>query len=93
MTPWLLWANRIDALNRGAARIGLKAPEAALADITRAIELGVSEPAKAHYNRALAYEKLRDLKSAWLDYTRAAELDPEWPAPHTELSRFTVTRK
>lgn len=80
-------------VNRGAARIGLKAPESALADITRAIELGVSEPAKAHYNRALAYEKLGDLKSAWLDYTRAAELDPEWDAPRKELARFTVTRK
>ena len=78
---------------RHHSRAALKAPEAALADITRAIELGVSEPAKAHYNRALAYERLGDLKSAWLDYTRAAELDPEWSAPRTELSRSTVTRK
>ena len=80
-------------VNRGAARIGLKQPEAALADINRAFELGVPEPAKAHFNRALAHEKLGDLKSAWLDYSRAAELDPEWDAPRKELSRFTVSRK
>lgn len=80
-------------VNRGAARIGLKAPEAALADINQALELGVTEPAKAHYNRALAHERLGDLKSAWQDYTKAAELDPEWSAPRTELSRFTVTRR
>ena len=80
-------------VNRGAAKIGLKAPEAALVDINRALELGVSEPAKAHYNRALAYERIGDLKSAWLDYTKAAELDPEWDAPRKELARFTVSRK
>lgn len=80
-------------VNRGAARIGLKSPEAALVDINKALELGVAEPAKAHYNRALAHERLGDLKSAWLDYTKAAELDPEWPAPRTELARFTVSRK
>ena len=80
-------------VNRGAAKIGLKAPEAALVDINRALELGVSEPAKAHYNRALAYERLGDLKSAWLDYTKAAELDPVWDAPRKELTRFTVSRK
>jgi Flp pilus assembly protein TadD len=70
-----------------------KAPEAALVDINRALELGVSDPAKAHYNRALAYERMGDLKAAWLDYTKAAELDPEWDAPRTELTRFTVSRK
>jgi tetratricopeptide (TPR) repeat protein len=80
-------------VNRGAARIGLKAPEAALADINRALELGVAEPAKAHFNRALAHERLGDLRSAWLDYTKAAELDPEWSAPRTELTRFSVTRR
>ena len=80
-------------VNRGAAKIGLKAPEAALVDINRALELGVSEPSKAHFNRALAYERMGDLKSAWLDYTKAAELDPEWDAPRTELTRFPVSRK
>lgn len=80
-------------VNRGAARIGLKAPEAALADINQAIELGVSEPAKAYYNRALAHERLGDLKSAWLDYTKASELAPEWSTPRNELARFTVVRR
>jgi tetratricopeptide (TPR) repeat protein len=80
-------------VNRGAARLGLKSPEAALADINRALELGVSEPAKAYYNRAIAHERLGDIRSAWLDYTKAAELDPEWDAPRKELARFTVSRK
>ena len=80
-------------VNRGAARLGLKAPEAALADINRALELGVSEPAKAHYNRAIAHERPGDIRSAWPDYTKAAELDTGWDAPRKELARLTVARK
>ncbi|MFN3511542.1 MAG: tetratricopeptide repeat protein [Phenylobacterium sp.] len=80
-------------VNRGAAAIGLKRYEASLADINRGLELGVEEPAKAYYNRALAYEGLEDAKSAYFDYQKALEISPDWELPREQLARFTVTRR
>ena len=62
-------------------------------DINRGLELGVDEPAKAYYNRALAYEGLEDAKSAYYDYQKAVEINPEWSAPREQLTRFSVTRR
>lgn len=79
-------------VNRGAAAIGQRRYAESLPDLNRALELGVSEPAKAYYNRALAHEGMDDLKSAYLDYRKAEEIQPEWDAPRKELNRFTVSR-
>jgi tetratricopeptide (TPR) repeat protein len=62
-------------------------------DLNKGIELGIEEPAKAYYNRALAYEGLDDLKSAYFDYQKAVELSPDWAAPREQLVRFKVSRK
>lgn len=78
--------------NRGAAYIGQGRFGEALAEVNRALALGVAEPAKVYYNRALAYEGLEDAKSAYLDYMKAQELEPEWGAPKEQLTRFTVRR-
>ena len=80
-------------VNRGAAAIGQKRYADSLPDINRGLELGVEEPAKAYYNRALAHEGLEDAKSAYLDYRRAAEIRPDWTAPLEQLTRFTVSRR
>ncbi|KQW72983.1 hypothetical protein ASE17_08485 [Phenylobacterium sp. Root77] len=80
-------------VNRGAASIGRKRYAEGLSDINRSIELGVSEPAKAYYNRALAHEGLDDPKAAYFDYQKALEIDPEWSAPREQLTRFTVSRR
>jgi tetratricopeptide (TPR) repeat protein len=80
-------------VNRGAASIGLKRYAESLPDINKGLELGVEEPAKAYYNRALAYEGLEDAKSAYFDYQKAAEINPEWGAPREQLTRFTVSRR
>lgn len=79
-------------VNRGAAFIGQKRYAESLPQINRGLELGVEEPAKAYYNRALAYEGLEDAKSAYFDYRKAMELNPAWAAPREQLVRFTVTR-
>lgn len=76
--------------NRGAALVGQRRYAEGLADINRALQLGVSEPEKAYFNRALANEGLDDLKQAYFDYRKAAELSPGWEAPRKELARFTV---
>lgn len=79
-------------VNRGAAYIGQKRYADSLPEINKGLELGVEEPAKAYYNRALAHEGLEDAKSAYFDYQKALELKPEWSAPREQLVRFTVTR-
>jgi len=80
-------------VNRGAAAVGAKRYAEGLADLNRAIELGIEEPEKAYYNRALAYEGLDNLKAAYFDYQKAVELKPEWDMPRRELARFTVERR
>jgi tetratricopeptide (TPR) repeat protein len=64
-----------------------------IADTTKGLALGVSEPAKAYFNRAVAYEGLDDEKSAYFDYQQALVLNPGWDAPKRELMRFTVTHR
>lgn len=83
-----------DALvNRGGALIGEHRYAEGIADITRGLALGSEEPAKAYYNRAIAYEALDNEKAAYFDYLKASELRPNWAAPLIELKRFTVTPK
>ena len=80
-------------VNRGAAFVGEKRFQAGLDDINNALRLGVKEPEKAYFNRALAYEGLDDEKSAYLDFQQALTLKPGWALPEHELLRFTVSRR
>ncbi len=61
------------------------------ADIDQGLTLGTEEPQKAYYNRGLADDYLDDEKSAYFDYLKASQLDPQWYAPKKELLRFTVS--
>jgi tetratricopeptide (TPR) repeat protein len=79
-------------VNRGAANIGLHRFKEGLDDVNKALELGVPEPEKAYYNRALAHEWLDDPKAAWLDYKKAVELAPDWDLPKAQLERFTISQ-
>lgn len=79
-------------VNRGAVLIASGRYGEGLVQIDRGLALGAEEPQKAYYNRALAHEGLNNLKAAYYDYRRAAELDPEWDAPRRELARFTLSR-
>jgi tetratricopeptide (TPR) repeat protein len=80
-------------VNRGAAQVGSKRYADGLADINKAIEMGVEEPEKAYFNRALAYEGLDNLKAAYFDFRKAQELAPTWDQPTKELARYTVERR
>ena len=80
-------------VNRGAVAIGEHRYADSLPDLNKGLQLGVEEPAKVYYNRALAYEGLDDAKSAYFDYQKAVELSPDWQAPKNELVRFHVARK
>ncbi|HEY3800791.1 MAG TPA: tetratricopeptide repeat protein [Caulobacteraceae bacterium] len=79
-------------VNRGAVNIIDKKYQDGISDIDKGLSLGTEEPAKAYYNRAVAYEGIDDEKSAYLDYQQASTLKPDWTLPKQELLRFTVTR-
>ena len=80
-------------VNRGAALIGERRFADGLTDIDRGLALGPEQPEKAYFNRGLAHEYLDDLKNAYLDYMKAAELKPDWAEPKRQLERFVVSRR
>jgi tetratricopeptide (TPR) repeat protein len=80
-------------VNRGAVAIIDKQFQDGIDDISKGLTLGTEEPAKAYYNRGVAYEGIDDEKSAYLDYQQALVLQPGWDLPKQELLRFTVTRR
>lgn len=59
----------------------------------RAMELGTRKPALALYVRAAAKEDAGDVKAAYSDLVRAAQLDPRWTLPKQELARFRVVNR
>lgn len=79
-------------VDRGAALIMLHDYPGAIQSITHGLTLNPEDPHEAYFNRGLAYEYSGDIRAAYLDYRRAAELAPEWPRPQLEMARFTVTR-
>lgn len=79
-------------VNRGVTLMGDKDYAGALAEIDRGLALGVDEPAKAYYNRALVQESLGDAPGAYHDYRKAQDLAPDWALPAKQLTRFTVSR-
>ena len=40
-------------------------------------------PALAYFGRGLANEDMGNIRDAYADYRRAAQLDPQWSAPRT----------
>ena len=79
-------------VNRGATFVGEERYREGMEQIDRGLALGVKDPERAWFNRALANEGLGDLRAAYRDYSKASELKPDWAAPKGELARFTVKR-
>ena len=80
-------------MDRGAIDILEHRYREGIEDTSKGLELGVRDPAKAYFNRAVAYEGVNDEQSAYIDYQEAVVLRPDWDLPKHELLRFTVTRK
>lgn len=76
--------------NRAALFIRMGRYDEAVLMADRALALNTERPQSALFNRAVAYENLGEVKKAYLDFKRAAELDPGWAAPRAELERFSV---
>jgi len=77
-------------VNRGAALILLGENDAAIAAITHGLSLQPRDPHEAYFNRALAHERKGDVRAAYADFQRAAELAPTWTLAQAELARFEV---
>ncbi|HEX8568424.1 MAG TPA: tetratricopeptide repeat protein [Caulobacteraceae bacterium] len=77
-------------VNRGSVRVRQGRLEEALVDLDRGLALGVKQPERAYFIRAVAREALDDTTGAYLDFRKAAELNPKWGPPREELARFTV---
>jgi tetratricopeptide (TPR) repeat protein len=75
-------------VNRGAALLNLNRPQDALADLNKAITIGLDKVHLAYYNRGLAKEKLNDPRGAYADYKKALDLDPTFTTAADELKRF-----
>ncbi len=77
--------------SRGVALLGQANYQAAVDQLTLALTFSPEDPAKAYYNRAIAYEELGDFHAAYADYRAAAQAAPTWEAPRVELTRFRVS--
>ena len=80
-------------VNKGIALIGLGDRDAeAVRLFDAALARNPLRPAIAYYSRAIANEQLGRTRAAYEDYSRAAQLDPDWPDPAAQLQRFRVLR-
>jgi tetratricopeptide (TPR) repeat protein len=77
-------------VDRGGVLIAQKHYADAIADIDHGLSLNPDQPEKAYFNRAIADEDLKDLKSAYADYQKAAQINPNWAPAKAELARFST---
>ena len=77
-------------LNLATLRLKQGKSAEALPLFTKAIDLGIEEPEIAYFGRGLAHEDVGNLKAAYADLRRAAELSPTWGEPAKELARYQV---
>lgn len=76
--------------NRGAALVAEERFAEAIAEIDKGVAMGLKEPWKAYFNRAIAKEGVKDVRGAYEDYRKAVELKPDWALAQSQLARFQV---
>lgn len=62
-------------------------PRAAIEDFSLAIDRGSRYKARAYYNRGVAKEQVRSLRSACVDFKSALDLIPQWSAARLAVER------
>ncbi|HEY2446155.1 MAG TPA: hypothetical protein VGI20_10485 [Rhizomicrobium sp.] len=80
-------------VDRGAIMIVLRRYDDAVADFDKGISLGANRLQIAYYDRAIADEALGNIRAAYEDYKKAAEIQPDFALATEQLSRFRVVRK
>ena len=61
--------------------------------IEKSLALNTARPALAYYSRSIAHERVGNVRAAYNDLRRAAELAPDWRAPAEDLKRYQVRRR
>ena len=80
-------------VNKGIALLRLGEHDAeAVKQLTEGLSRNPPQPAIAYYSRAVANEQLGRTREAYEDYSRAAQLAPEWAEPVEQLQRFRVVK-
>ena len=72
-------------VDRGAVQIVLKNYQAAIADITKGLELNANKPEIAYYDRAIANEAVGNIRDAYIDYKKAVEIRPDFALANGQL--------
>jgi tetratricopeptide (TPR) repeat protein len=80
-------------VDRGAAYIVMRRYEDALTDINKGIALGSNRLQIAYYDRAIVQEALGNIRGAYQDYKKAAEIQPDFTLALEQLARFRVVNK
>jgi tetratricopeptide (TPR) repeat protein len=79
-------------VDRGAVYIVLRRYETALQDIDKGIEMNANRLQIAYYDRAIVHEALGNVRAAYDDYKKAAEIEPGFVLANEQLARFKVIR-
>lgn len=61
--------------------------------IDKSLALNTTRQALAYYSRSIAHERTGNLRAAYSDLRRAADLAPDWAAPREDLRRYQVIRR
>jgi tetratricopeptide (TPR) repeat protein len=77
-------------INRGIALNAEKRNTEAGQAFTDALALNPAHAEIVYFDRAMAREDSGDMKGAYLDYRKAAQLAPTWDTPKQQLARFNV---
>ncbi len=77
---------------RGAAYLGSSRYGEGLAQIDQGLALGVKDPQKAYFNRAIAHERLGDVKARLSRLYQGRRTGPRLGSPENRTPRFTVRR-
>jgi tetratricopeptide (TPR) repeat protein len=77
-------------INRGIALNAEKRNNEASQAFTDALALNPAHAEIVYFDRAMAREDSGDMKGAYLDYRKAAQLAPTWDTPKQQLARFSV---
>lgn len=80
--------------NMGTAYLRAEQYQEALINLDKALQYdNLRRPSHVYFNIAMAQEELGNTKAAYLNFKKAAELNPKWSWPRNELKRFTVRTK
>ena len=61
--------------------------------LDKAIDLGTDDLFAAYYNRGIANERIGDITSAYWDFRKSLDLNPEFEIAERQLERFIVTEE